>query len=44
MWWRFGGGAGVKNLVVVAMGLGVANSAGAVVGVGLVKSSSSSFL
>ena len=36
---RFGGGGGGKNLAVVAVG--VANSVGAVVGVGLVESSSS---
>ena len=38
---RFGGGGGGKNLAVVAVGMGVANSVGAVVGVGLVESSSS---
>ncbi|KAK9985966.1 hypothetical protein SO802_030917 [Lithocarpus litseifolius] len=39
---RFGGGGGGKNLAVVAVGMGVANSVGAIVGVGLVESSSSS--
>ena len=38
---RFGGGGRGKNLAVVAVGVGVANSVGAVVGVGLVESSSS---
>ena len=39
---RFGGGGRGKNLAVVVMGVGVANSVGAVVGVRLVESSSSS--